>query len=1399
MARRRVTRWVIGIVSGILLLAATSAIVVETSWFKERLRRIVVSRANEALNAQLSVGSITGSLLTGVELHDVTLRQAAGPVLTAQRISLRYDPRILLRGHLAFTELTLTRPVLTIVERKDGWNIATVAKPSDGSSSTALEFQKLSIVDGDVTVDPASMDARHFTQVNAGLGLSYSADRLKVNISGMSLHDADTGLALRGTGDLTSNAGQVDARLDLDSSAGALKGTLSGGHKTQNREITGHFSVKQLDLAPLLARKDLASNITGTMQVQASMPPTAAEASRISFEVDAPDVNAMGYSAQDVKGKGSYTGGVLHLDVAGAAYGARATAKGEWRSASVQQAPNTLVLSGRFSGLDVRRVPATLQAPPLDSRLNGRYDFTYRPASWDVALVMDRSQIEGASLAKGTVVHAAMRGGVPEYQLRGHVAGLNLRRLAGPLHIVVLNQDRFASDITGDVDVQGRGSALASMALQASATLDDSTIGPAHLPSANLTASLDRSRLVIDFAGPFEHVTNELIGVAGTPIDLSGRSDGIRLVFADLRAPMTVDTLEADGRATLQQSVLAGYDVDRADIDAALTNGTATIRELCVDGSELTAVAQGTVALTGSSASNLTFTLDADNLEAAATRLGQPITGAAHVDGKITGPPNELTAAGNLALREFRYGSSFDALTLNGTFGVDVANQQWADMTAHVDTTGTFVRLAGQDIERITTKATYHAGSLDLDTKLEQKTRTLELAGGVLIEPEQDEIRLRRLALTTSNQAWALPEGREALIQYGGDRVSIQDFVVARGPEQVTINGVLNVGEHGAATSAGLDVKAENLQLADLNELAGGTHKVAGVLNVTGRVEGTTTAPVVQSTLTVDNGAIDGTTFQSFNGNVGFRDNHVTLDAKLDAKPGAELTAVGSIPMAIGASAGEPGTGAIDLRVASTPIDLGLFQALTSHVTNIVGTGEFNVHVTGTPRAPQLEGSVNVANAAFAVPPAGTSFANGNARVRFDGDRVVIDQFVIEDDDRHTLTIEGGAEVANGRTVRDLNLHVVSDNMHLLRSELGELNLDADLKATGSLAAINLTGDAKIQRGRLEIDKLLEQFTSSAYATKPQTDVDQPASSSVAPSAAGATSAPAAASTPDEGRSVRETPGNQIAQAAAATPYENATINIKLLMPDDLVLRASDLRPTPDSMGLGSTNLIIGGTVTLQKSPGGSLGVLGGVQVVRGFYDFQGRRFTISRGSDVQFHGSQPIDPSLNVSATRDISGVTTTVGLRGTARAPEIHLSSYPPLDQSDILSLIVFGQPVNTLGESQRVNLAQRAGNLALGAIAGPLAESVGRALNLDLFEIRAEGEGGAPELALGSQIGSHVYIGLRQEFGREDASVVTFEYRFSELLRLVTALAQGVQQTHSSRRNDPTGVDLMFVIRY
>jgi len=157
-------------------------------------------------------------------------------------------------------------------------------------------------------------------------------------------------------------------------------------------------------------------------------------------------------------------------------------------------------------------------------------------------------------------------------------------------------------------------------------------------------------------------------------------------------------------------------------------------------------------------------------------------------------------------------------------------------------------------------------------------------------------------------------------------------------------------------------------------------------------------------------------------------------------------------------------------------------------------------------------------------------------------------------------------------------------------------------------------------------------------------------------------------------------------------------------------------------------------------------------------------------------------------------------VRVRGSARSPELTLSSRPPLDESDILSLIVFNQPVSSLGSAQQANLGERAAAMAAGAITSPLADSIGRALNLDVFEIQAPtAENGTGSVVIGSQVGSRVLVGLTQQFGHSETSMVTLEYRVNRLLRFITSVASGTLQAHATRRADRGGVDLIFVIRY
>jgi autotransporter translocation and assembly factor TamB len=150
----------------------------------------------------------------------------------------------------------------------------------------------------------------------------------------------------------------------------------------------------------------------------------------------------------------------------------------------------------------------------------------------------------------------------------------------------------------------------------------------------------------------------------------------------------------------------------------------------------------------------------------------------------------------------------------------------------------------------------------------------------------------------------------------------------------------------------------------------------------------------------------------------------------------------------------------------------------------------------------------------------------------------------------------------------------------------------------------------------------------------------------------------------------------------------------------------------------------------------------------------------------------------------------------------PELTFTSNPPQDQADILSLIVFNMPINELGEGQQVSLVERAGALAGGYLVSGLTRSIADALELDEFEIQAQGEPGVgPTLSIGEQVGERLFFRVRQGFGAEQATEFILEYQIADFLRLQGSIAEtagGAQRT-TFRRIERGGLDLIFFFSY
>jgi len=149
--------------------------------------------------------------------------------------------------------------------------------------------------------------------------------------------------------------------------------------------------------------------------------------------------------------------------------------------------------------------------------------------------------------------------------------------------------------------------------------------------------------------------------------------------------------------------------------------------------------------------------------------------------------------------------------------------------------------------------------------------------------------------------------------------------------------------------------------------------------------------------------------------------------------------------------------------------------------------------------------------------------------------------------------------------------------------------------------------------------------------------------------------------------------------------------------------------------------------------------VTGEADLVRGTFDFAGRKLTLSRAI-VRLGGATPPDPSLDISADTTVSGVTVTVNIGGTANRPQITFSSSPALPEDQVLARLLFGPSATTISPIQAVQLAA-----SLNALRGDGTDPVGKvekAIKLDRLSVYAAD----PTLGRGTAVGAGKYINSR-----------------------------------------------------
>lgn len=190
----------------------------------------------------------------------------------------------------------------------------------------------------------------------------------------------------------------------------------------------------------------------------------------------------------------------------------------------------------------------------------------------------------------------------------------------------------------------------------------------------------------------------------------------------------------------------------------------------------------------------------------------------------------------------------------------------------------------------------------------------------------------------------------------------------------------------------------------------------------------------------------------------------------------------------------------------------------------------------------------------------------------------------------------------------------------------------------------------------------------------------------------------------------------------------------------------------------------------------------GSAELIRGSYEFAGRRFELTRGL-LRFTGgaSYPPDPVVDIAAEARVEGLTATLRITGTAQQPEIAFGSVPALPEDEVLSRVLFGSSITDLSAPEALQLA--------GAVASLRG---GSGSSLDVFNVLRKGigvdrlrilpgnttTGRGASVAAGEYLGDRVYVEVAS-----DAQGYTATQIEVELTRSLSILSQVATQGGTS----------------
>lgn len=844
---------------------------------------------------------------------------------------------------------------------------------------------------------------------------------------------------------------------------------------------------------------------------------------------------------------------------------------------------------------------------------------------------------------------------------------------------------------------------------------------------------------------------------------LDGRGTDLENLAADFTLnflPSTVDTMQ----------------IDSAYFDIAFKNKIINVKKFNLSAPFAHVTAEGNLGI--KKEGNLRLNADFKDFSVLAKAMAlDTLWGEGHLRAELSGTLDSLSAHADMDLTQVGF-KDVKVQKLKGQINGEFSESK---KIFAFDGMATDATAYGFEDVNADFKMSYEDTLLDYEIKLVQTEKmTTEMVGTLAILPEGYKLILAEFQFEGYEQNWT-KIGQETEILYQGSEITVSKLKLASEGQTITLYGSLDTQGSGD-----LHFEIDSLNVQKFVNLMNTNAQYAGLLNFNLAVSGTFENPVIDGDFKIVDGQYFEVSFEKFSGKLGYQDNEITWKFMLSKTRGDSLMeSSGFLPYKLSFSPfenqlleNEP----LEIKLSTRGIDMSFMQGFMQSVKNIQGLLVADIVLRNTFQDLRGVGPIRFINGQFEIPDLGTKYEDINIVLVLEDKEIIINNFKAKSEG-YLKIIEGSLSLSQQHIER-FRARLRADNFELMDTKALETSVTGEITLSGSIQAPVITGDLSVPDARVYYPAWIEEETTVELTDQPFFVIGADTSEF---------DVEGALRFQKEGTPEVEKPFTE------TVLYKNLRTNLSLKFDRNAWLRSEE------------ANIEVEGTLDLVKEQNRDFVIFGSLSTVRGFYELQGNRFEIVEG-EINFRGSPDYNPNIHIEAVHEFRQRSQGEALKreiqvvitGTKDEPQFSFTmDGQPVEQKDVVSILLFGQPFDDLPIGQRSNVASESDGTSLegkatgfltGQLIKRLSSRLGSEFNLDVLQIES-GQGlGDARVRVGKYVTPDVFVSVSQDFGAEGEQKVELEYEIPRKILFFNLFLQA-----SKEREGDTAADVIWKIEW